>query len=70
MGSKLESVRSGLESTQENVESGLEKASDDADEMQAVRDALGLGASEQLCVSGENAPVTVVSEDGIRRQVN
>ena len=39
-------------------------------ELEAVRDALGLGASEQLCVSGENAPVTVVSEDGIRRQVN
>ena len=39
-------------------------------ELQAVRDALGLGAAEQLCVSGEDAPVTVVSEDGVRRQVN
>jgi len=39
-------------------------------ELQAVRDALGLGDKEQLCVSGENAPVTVVSEDGVRRQVN
>ena len=40
------------------------------DELQAVRDALGLGKAEQLCVSGEDAPVTVVSEDGVRRQVN
>ena len=39
-------------------------------ELQAVRDALGLEAAEQLCVSGEDAPVTVVSEDGVRRQVN
>jgi len=39
-------------------------------ELQAVRDALGLGEYEQLCVSGVDAPVTVVSEDGIRRQVN
>lgn len=39
-------------------------------ELQAVRDALGLGGMEQLCVSGEDAPVTVVSEDGVRRQVN
>ena len=39
-------------------------------ELQAVRDALGLGEMEQLCVSGEDAPVTVVSEDGVRRQVN
>lgn len=40
------------------------------DEMQAVRDALALGKAEQLCVSGEDAPVTVVSEDGVRRRVN
>lgn len=40
------------------------------DELQAVRDALALGEGEQLCVSGEDAPVTVVSEDGVRRQVN
>ena len=39
-------------------------------ELQAVRDALGLGAAEQLCVSGEHAPVTVISEDGVRREVN
>ena len=39
-------------------------------ELQAVRDALGLAAAEQLCVSGEDAPVTVVSEDGVRRQIN
>jgi len=39
-------------------------------ELEAVRQALGLEELEQLCVSGENAPVTVVSVDGIRRQVN
>ena len=39
-------------------------------ELQAVRDALGLGENEQLCVNGEDAPVTVVSEDGVRREVN
>lgn len=39
-------------------------------ELDAVRAALGLEAEEQLCVSGEDAPVTVVSEDGVRRQVN
>lgn len=39
-------------------------------ELQAVRDALGLTEAEQLCVSGEDAPVTVVSEDGVRRQIN
>ncbi len=46
------------------------RASYSVSELQAVRDALGLGDNEQLCVSGENAPVTVVSEDGVRRQVN
>ena len=39
-------------------------------ELQAVRDALNLTQAEQLCVSGEDAPVTVVSEDGVRRQIN
>ena len=39
-------------------------------ELEAVREALGLAAGELLCVSGEDAPVTVVSEDGVRRQVN
>ena len=39
-------------------------------ELEAVRGALGLSDAEQLCVSGEDAPVTVVSEDGVRRQVN
>lgn len=38
-------------------------------ELEAVRQALGLTAGEQLCVSGEDAPVTVVSEDGVRREV-
>ena len=39
-------------------------------ELEAVRKALGLADGELLCVSGEDAPVTVVSEDGVRRQVN
>lgn len=39
-------------------------------ELEAVRNALGLTAAEQLCVTGEDAPVTVVSEDGVRRQIN
>ena len=39
-------------------------------ELKAVRGALGLAAAEQLCVTGEDAPVTVVSEDGVRRQIN
>ena len=39
-------------------------------ELKAVREALGLTAAEQLCVTGEDAPVTVVSEDGVRRQIN
>lgn len=38
------------------------------DELAAVRKALALADGEQLCVSGENDPVTVVSEDGVRRQ--
>ena len=46
------------------------RASYAVSELQAVRDALGLGENEQLCVSGDEAPVTVVSEDGVRRQVN
>ena len=39
-------------------------------ELKAVREALGLKAAEQLCVTGEDAPVTVVSEDGVRHQIN
>ena len=39
-------------------------------ELEAVREALGLSDAELLCVSGEDAPVTVVSEDGVRRQIN
>lgn len=38
-------------------------------ELSDVRAALGLGAAEQLAVSGENDPITVVSEDGVRRQL-
>ena len=39
-------------------------------ELEAVRQALGLTDAELLCVSGEDAPVTVVSEDGVRRHIN
>lgn len=39
------------------------------DELEAVRKALALTDAEQLCVSGEDDPITVVSEDGVRRQV-
>ncbi|MGN0997189.1 MAG: hypothetical protein ACI4PG_09770 [Candidatus Ventricola sp.] len=38
-------------------------------ELNAVRGALALGDAEQLCLSGESDPITVVSEDGVRRQV-
>ena len=33
----------------------------------AMREALSLTDGEQLCLAGENAPLSVVSEDGIRR---
>ena len=38
-------------------------------ELADVRAALGLEAAEQLAVSGENDPITVVREDGVRRQL-
>ena len=38
-------------------------------ELNAVRGALALGDAEQLSLSGEADPITVVSEDGVRRQV-
>lgn len=38
-------------------------------DLAGVRTALGLAAEEQLAVSGENDPITVVSEDGVRRQL-
>lgn len=41
----------------------------DVDELQDIRDHFALTSGEQLCVSGENNPVTVVSEDGVRRQI-
>lgn len=34
-----------------------------------LRSAFSLGESELLCVSGEQEPVTVVSVDGVRRQI-
>ena len=41
----------------------------DVAELQSIRDHFGLTSGEQLCVSGENNPVTVVGEDGFRRQI-
>ena len=34
-----------------------------------MREVPGLSSGEQLCLTGENAPLTVVSEDGGRRQI-
>ena len=38
-------------------------------DIQALRDALSLREGELLCLSGEDEPVTVVSEDGVRRMI-
>lgn len=45
------------------------RAAYDVAELQKIRDHFGLTRGEQLCVSGENNPVTVVGEDGFRRQI-
>lgn len=45
------------------------RAKYDVAELQHIRDHFGLTGGEQLCVSGENSPVTVVGEDGFRRQL-
>lgn len=39
------------------------------EELGQARAALELDGEEQLCVSGVNDPITVVSEDGVRRQI-
>ena len=39
------------------------------EDLAAMRDALSLTSGEQLCLGGEDAPITVVSEDGVRRQI-
>ena len=39
------------------------------EELNTVRAALGLKKGELLCISGKDDPVTVVSEDGVRRLV-
>lgn len=39
------------------------------DEILAIRSLFGLDDAEQLSLAGEHAPVTVVSEDGVRRQL-
>ena len=38
-------------------------------DLAAMRSLFALGERELLCVSGESDPVTVVSEDGVRRQI-
>ena len=45
------------------------RASYDVAELKDIREYFALGCGEQLCVSGEDNPVTVVSEDGVRRQI-
>lgn len=37
------------------------------EDLAAMRSALKLAADEQLCVSGEDDPVSIVSADGVRR---
>ncbi|MFR2019334.1 MAG: hypothetical protein ACLS6G_01885, partial [Christensenellales bacterium] len=39
------------------------------EDLAAMREALSLASGEQLCLGGEDAPITVVSEDGVRRQI-
>lgn len=39
-------------------------------DLAALREALALAEAEQLCVSGEEDPVSVVSADGVRRIIN
>lgn len=39
------------------------------DELCAVRAAYGISDAEQLCLAGENHPVTVVNEVGVRRRL-
>ena len=44
-------------------------ASYSTQDLAAMRSLFALGERELLCVSGEDDPVTVVSEDGVRRQI-
>ena len=48
---------------------GAVRARYNVSELQQIRDHFGLTDGEQLCVSGEDSPVTVVGEDGFRRQI-
>ena len=41
----------------------------DTQDLADMRSVFALGERELLCVSGEDDPVTVVSEDGVRRQI-
>ena len=45
------------------------RASYEVEELFAIREMFGLGSKEQLCLSGEENPVSVGSEDGVRRQM-
>ncbi len=45
------------------------RAQYDVAQLQDIRDHFGLTRGEQLCVSGEKNPVTVIGEDGFRRQI-
>jgi len=41
----------------------------EVEELCAIRTLFSLGENELLCLGAENDPVTVVSEDGVRRQL-
>lgn len=41
----------------------------EVEELSAIRTLFSLGENELLCLGAENDPVTVVSEDGVRRQL-
>ncbi|MDO5377603.1 MAG: hypothetical protein Q4G52_04630 [Clostridia bacterium] len=45
------------------------RASYEVEELAAIRTLFALGEKELLCVGAEDIPVTVVSEDGVRRQL-
>lgn len=47
----------------------LVRESYEVEELDAIRALFALGERELLCVGAEDVPVTVVSEDGVRRQL-
>lgn len=62
-------VRAGITEIVVTDEQRYVRAVYQTDELNAVRKAFELGEREQLCLMGENNPVTVVSEEGVRRRV-